>query len=287
VSVGERAESLLPVAESAPPVALVSARLEAKYRIGRDVASALREQLAVYLTPHHHSVPPGMIASGTLHHVTTTVYFDTERRDLCRAATRLPAHLKVRARSYRDEPAPSSADEPPIWIELKERDGMRSRKRRAPLDRCEAGRWFAALSLEDGALSKRVCDATVIASADPARIALLSDLAQLRLALGAPLSPSCVVRYRREAFQDPCGTLRITLDQDVQAFEAPRSPFDAGALEPTALGAPTHREPGCVLEIKTVGELPGWLAAILAAQGTHATEYSKLVMASIAVHGPL
>lgn len=287
MSVSERSEPLPPVADSAPPAALVSARLEAKYRIGRDAAAALREQLAARLSPHHHSVPPGMLPSSTLRHVTTTVYFDTERRDLCRAATRVPVHLKVRARSYRDEPALPSEAEPPFWIELKERDGMRSRKRRTPLDRREAGRWFAALALEDGALAKGVCSATVTAYADPAHVGLLSDLAQVRLALGAPLLPSCVVRYRREAFQDPCGTLRVTLDEDVQAFTAPRSPFESGALEPAALGAAARREPDCVLEIKSVGELPAWLSAMLADKGVHAIEYSKLVMASIAVHGPL
>ena len=86
VPVGERGDPLPPVVDAAPPTTLVPARLEAKYRIGRGVAPALREQLAARLTPHHHSVPPGVIASVALHHVTTTVYFDTDHRDLCRAA---------------------------------------------------------------------------------------------------------------------------------------------------------------------------------------------------------
>lgn len=285
VSVSEPSEPLPVRADSAPPAALVSARMEAKYRIGREAAAALREQLAARLTPHHHSVPPGVSAIGSLRHMTTTVYFDTARRDLCRAATRAPVHLKVRARMYRDEPAPPSVAEPLIWVELKERDGLRSRKRRSPITRMEAGRWFAALALEDTLLAERVCDSSIAACAEPAASALLSDLAQMRLALGAPLLPSCVVRYRREAFQDACGTLRVTLDEHVEAYAAPAAPFDAGALD--ALGAAAHREPGCVLEIKCTSALPAWLAALLEAYGARSADYSKLVMASLAVHGAL
>jgi hypothetical protein len=274
VSVGESSEPLPGLAGSAA-AALVSARFEAKYRIGRETAATLREQLAARLTPHHYSVPPGVVASASLRHITTTVYFDTARRDLCRAATHVPVHLKVRARLYRDEPRPATAADPLIWIELKERDGVCSRKRRAAVDRHEAQRWLAALALEDP---------TVTSSASSS---LLADLGQLRLALGAPLLPSCVVRYRRDAFHDACGTLRVTLDEHVEAYAAPRSPFDPGALEPEVLGAPRHREPDCVLEIKSTRELPAWLAALLAAHGARPTDYSKLVMASLAVHGPL
>jgi hypothetical protein len=95
------------------------------------------------------------------------------------------------------------------------------------------------------------------------------------------------VRYVREAFQDASGTLRVTFDDGVRAFAPPAEPFAPGALELTRLGEPRHEETGCVLETKSLGEPPEWLTLLLAAHGARAIEYSKLVMASIAVHGRL
>jgi hypothetical protein len=48
-----------------------------------------------------------------------------------------------------------------------------------------------------------------------------------------------------------------------------------------------HEETACVLEAKSAGSLPDWLTTLLAEHGARAAEYSKLVMASQAVHGPL
>jgi hypothetical protein len=287
VPVGESSDPMPAFSGSSPPSALVAARFEAKYFVARAAAAQLREQLATRLSSHHHSVPPGGLVSSAVRHITTTVYFDTARRDLCRAAMRMPMHLKVRARTYHDEPSFGGASEPLIWVEIKERDGARSRKRRAPVERAVAGRWFAALALDDQALVVSACDVNLAAHAEPAGIMLLSDLTHTRVALGAPLLPSCVVRYRREAFQDAPGTLRITLDHDVQAFSAPRAPFASGALAHGALGAAMYEEAACVLEAKSIGGLPDWLTALLAEHGARAAEYSKLVMASQAVHGAL
>jgi hypothetical protein len=96
-----------------------------------------------------------------------------------------------------------------------------------------------------------------------------------------------VVRYRREAFQDPHGTLRVTLDEGVQAFAAPRAAFDRGALDAPALGAAMREEPWCVLETKSRGPLPSWLEELLVRHAAPANEYSKMAMASRAVHGAL
>lgn len=285
--VRENIEPLPAFPASVPPAAIVAARYEAKYFVARTAVAALREKLAARLSSHHHSVPPGTLVSTAVHHITTTVYFDTARRDLCRAAVHTPVHLKVRARMYYDEPAAHDAAEPLVWVEIKERDGTHSRKRRAPVERAVAGRWFAALALDDHQMAKRACDASLAAYAAPEGIALLSDLAHTRVALGAPLLPSCVVRYRREAFQDVAGTLRVTLDQDVRAYRAPSAPFAASALIASALGAALHEETACVLEAKSTGGLPDWLTALLAEHGARAVEYSKLVMASHAVHGRL
>lgn len=259
---------------------LVASRLETKYLVSRASAAELRARIGARLSSHHHSVPPGLLASDGRSQLTTTLYLDTPSRDLCRAATRGSVHLKVRARVYRDEPrSPDVAPEPLVWIELKERDGLRSGKRRCALQLVEAMRWLTALGLRDEPASKAACEALV--SIDPDRAALLGDLALTRAALGAPLQPSCVVRYRREAFQDVAGMLRVTLDQDVRVYRAPAAPFSE------ALGVPVHEEPVCVVEAKSLGSVPSWLSELLDAHGARALDYSKLVMASRAIHGPL
>lgn len=266
--------------------ALVAARLEAKYLVERAAAPALRARLEARLPVHHHSVPPGM-ALRAAHHVTTTVYFDTSRHDLYRAALRSPAHLKVRARTYHDEGRGGVAgpiEHATFWLELKERDGQRSRKQRAAFTRLEARAWLEALAIHDAAASAHACRARLEAVDEPARAALLGELAQTRATLGCALEPSCVVAYRREAFQDAAGALRVTLDHDVRAYRAPPEPFAPGALDPRALGRPAHEEPACVLEVKSLGRAPEWLGALLAEHGARAAEYSKLVMAARAVH---
>jgi hypothetical protein len=260
---------------------LVAERFEAKYLVARADSDALCAQLAARLVTHHHSVPPGFRLGAEQRHITTTTYFDTARRDLYRAAVSSPVHLKVRARQYRDELHGARETISPVFLELKERDGESSRKRRVALAPHDADRLFAALALADARAAQLTCEAFATASGEPTRSALLRDLAQTRSALGAPLRPSCTVRYWRQAFQDDRGTLRVTLDRDVQVFRAPPRAFDA------ELGAPVFEEPACVLEAKSRSALPGWLADLFEQHGARAAEYSKLVMASRAVHGAL
>jgi hypothetical protein len=167
-----------------------------------------------------------------------------------------------------------------VFLELKERDGACSRKRRTALSATEAAHLFAALAQPDAAATRKACD--VLARADGAREAVLRELADTRRALAAALEPSCVVRYRRDAFQDTRSALRVTFDRDIEVFRAPSSPFDDAAL-----GRPVLRQAECVIEAKSTGALPSWLIALFGAHGAHAAEYSKLVMASRAVHGAL
>jgi hypothetical protein len=289
VSVSERSDRLPPHVEPTS-VTLVTARLEAKYFIAHAEATRLCHRIEAQLASHHHSAPPGFSVGSARHHITTTVYFDTARRDLCRAAMRAPVHLKVRARTYHEEPgagSPLPPSEGSVWLELKERDGTRSHKRRAPFDRTCAGELLAALALDDHAAAAEACEAIIARQSEPVHVALLADLAHTRAVLGAALVPSCVVRYRRQAFQDVTDTLRVTLDYDVRAFRAPPAPFAEAGLAQQALGEPAHEEAACVLETKSLGPLPDWLVALLAEHGARPVDYSKLVMASLAVHGAL
>ena len=50
---------------------------------------------------------------------------------------------------------------------------------------------------------------------------MLGELAALRGRFSEPLRPSCLVNYRRIAFEDAAGTLRITFDQKMSCFAAP------------------------------------------------------------------
>lgn len=166
-----------------------------------------------------------------------TTYYDTFAYDYFRSA-RGPIARRLRVREYahpNGRRAPAPVLEP-CYLELKQSAaGLRS-KSRVPMPLREV----------------------------PRHLARLPD---------APLRPCVCSRYRRSALVggDSGGDLRVTLD-DCISFCAPGplgAPLDPGdPRDVLALGPPF------VLEVKTWGAPPAWLAAALA-ELTEATEFSK------------
>jgi hypothetical protein len=262
-------------------------RDERKYLLPGATGSELAHYIGLHVAPHRHRDESDPAPEPSVS-CATTVYLDTEQRELYRAAVSQRAHVKVRIREYYDaalEP-PHLALEPRagrprmVWIELKTRDGQRSTKRRVCVPKGELARWFP------GAATPR----TPVASRSSERecMTVAAELARLCGGLGGPLVPSCVVSYRRLSFQDPHAGLRITLDRDVCAF-APRADLfrEDEVLSRHALGAPLLEEGGCVLEVKSLRPPPGWIAELLSRLGAIALPFSKFALASRAVHGPL
>lgn len=198
----------------------------------------------------------------------TTVYFDTEGCELYRAALAQPIAIKVRIRAYGAAPA--------VYVELKVREGQRSRKSRVqlPVD--------AAISLVE---RPELAVAYDLLGADGAAFHGVADeLRRVCAGLSGRLRASCAVRYRRRAFEEPALALRVTIDRELRAF----APDPAAELFSSCRDEqPAFAEPACVVEIKSRGGWPPWLPSLLAAHGALPVEYSKFVMASRAVHGIL
>jgi len=100
-----------------------------------------------------------------------------------------------------------------------------------------------------------------------------SGLAEL---LGrGPLEPVVAVSYRRVAFEQPGGNLRITIDRNV-AFQRPEGPGLAGP-DVAVLD-------GCIVEAKSSAPLPAWLAhALIDAPASSISKFESAVRALGAV----
>jgi VTC domain-containing protein len=258
-------------------IALVADRDETKYFFPRDAALAFAREVARRLAPHRYTGE----RANTLphaHHFVTTIYFDTPSRAHFAAAQRDPTHnVKLRAKEYYDvhpslaelatSPSEIIRSQPWLWLELKRREGARSRKLRWRLLKRDAAALFAGEAPP--------------AAESPEAI----EIVDYCRGLNEHLEPSCVVNYRRAAYQDADAGLRVTLDAEI-AYFAPLSDLWAPApLERGRLGTPRAIETGTLVEIKSLRGSPDWLNGALADAGVPALVFSKFAKATQVVHG--
>jgi len=223
---GDREERKYPLAEARVP--LVAAWLNARFK--RD--------------PQY---PEGAIAS---------CYYDTPR--LAAWYESLDgdyAKAKHRVRWYGDPPDPAAG----AWLEVKFREGRRSGKHRARLERPEGDPLGPGLRL-------------------PGRAEMAAELIRLGCPPPAELRPTMLIRYRRRRWIDSSSGLRISLDHAVEAAE----PRAAGGADERPAWRPLRD--GAVLELKSAGPLPISLRG-LARLNLHRTAHSKYALAVAEVLG--
>lgn len=199
----------------------------------------------------------------------TTVYLDRPDGAFRSRARRSPtANLKLRLREYLD-PETSRF----VWIEVKERDGQSSRKRRFRLHR----------RLIDAFLSGTLDVATVLTCQGPGLSVAETVEAFERIAgvSGGPLVVVGAVRYRRRSFDTP--EARLTLDQEI-AYH--RGPLDSGGAS-LRCGPALWEEPAVVIEVKhRAGRPPRWAPRLLGRFVP--AEYSKfLTLTQLAAPEPV
>jgi hypothetical protein len=115
--------------------------------------------------------------------------------------------------------------------------------------------------------------------------AVLGEVSQLCQHYGEPFSVDCIVNYRRIAWQDTEGQLRLTLDRDVGFFAAPSDVWTRNfALTAQTLGPPRKLLEKGIIEVKSRGDLPPWLQEAIGADVVESTDFSKFVTASRHVH---
>ena len=265
-------------------------RREAKYLIASDQARLVAAEVGRQLIAHRHT-GEGANVLPAAHHYVTTIYFDTASRTLFRAAhDSADHHLKLRAKEYYDlhpglietatDPRELVRFQSVLWLEIKHRDGEHTGKQRIGIPKADVPGFFA-----QGRITEEMV-AIQETTHGPAAREVLRAVAELCASCREPLGADCLVNYRRSAWQDEEGQLRITIDTGL-AFYAPPDDLWARhwALVRQTLGAPVVSETRRVLEIKSHGDQPAWLVSLLRAHDIAATSYSKFEAASGAVHG--
>jgi SPX domain protein involved in polyphosphate accumulation len=264
-------------------------RLELKFKMRAAHAPMFTKSVLEHIAEHRFE-GEGANRLPRARHFVTTIYFDTPSLDLYRAVHNNEDNLKVRAREYYDlhpellELATSQSQivryHPVLWVEIKGKQGGRTYKRRVGIPKADVGAFFEHGTVSDAMLSLEG------ASATPKAPHVIAELLELRQRFQQALRPSCLVNYRRTAFQDHRGSLRITLDQRLGCFAVPPDLLDHHRpLLRDHLGPPRYEEPAVVLEIKLTGAMPEWLEALMEATHAERFSFSKFVTASEAVYG--
>jgi len=268
---------------------LTAARREDKFLVAPDLARQLAAAANRHLTPHRFRGEGANPLPGARHFV-TTIYFDTAERELFASAQAGAAHLKLRAKEYYDlhpdltELATDVAElvryQPIVWLELKHKDAALSGKQRIGIPKADLPGFFAAGRLTPATIA--IQEAAFGADAQQ----VLAEVVRLCASCRQPLAADCLVNYRRQAWQDDDGELRLTIDTGLSFFAPPADLWQRRkALVRESLGPAVATEARRVLEIKTRGPAPSWLRDLLAQLVLAPIGFSKFEAASAAVHG--
>ncbi len=257
-------------------------RAELTYFMSADKAPAFIEQVGRQLEVHafHWSEseePPP--------HYVTTLYFDSDTREIVRACESGHESVRLRAREYYDrDPELGILREPLLWLEVKTRAGASTRKARFAIPSDEI-RSF----LTDGSITRGMIMLQRPVWGESAE-AVLNEVADLCNHTVGPLKPDCLAHYRRRAWQDAEETIRVTLDTELAFHRPPANLFQSGmTLSEALVTPPVAQPPFCLVEVKLRGPMPDWLGQLIrdiglepALDGLQA--FSKFVAASHAVH---
>jgi hypothetical protein len=208
-------------------------RLEYKYRIDEETATAVRDYISGHLEPDPHvageSVPCYAVNNLYLDSDDLTTYLNgvSEARN----------RYKLRLRTYTDDPAA------PLYCEIKRRLNEETVKTRGAIRR------DALPTVLAGELPT---SADLFTATDGDLRAVMQFVELLR---EIDARPRAHVRYEREAWVSPhSDAIRLTMDRDVQV--APKQDADF-LIGPVALPTRPFGD-AVVLEIKITGKTPFW-----------------------------
>ena len=213
----------------------VMQRYELKYLMDKEQTAFLKKQLEGHMQIDEYGLTS--IAS---------LYYDTPEARLVRASLEKPVFKeKIRLRSY----GPATEDSP-VFLELKRKAQSTVYKRRIQSTIPQVEAFFSGQELTEGDGQIR------------------KELTYFRDFYGS-LQPACLLIYDREAYFDPRGDLRLTIDN------RPRYRMQDLDLTHQLEGRPLLEEGWSILEVKVQEALPLWLSAILSAGGIYKTSFSK------------
>ena len=214
---------------------MIFRRREVKYRLTQRQAEELRREMESRMRPDPHG-----------RSVIQSLYLDTPDFLLIRRSMERPLYKeKLRLRSY----GVARADTP-VFLELKKKFKKVVYKRRVELPLAEAEDW-----LRTGETGR---DSQIMREIDYCRT------------IYRELAPRMLLSYRREAFfgrEDE--DFRMTFDDEIR-WRTRELSLSAGIFGRELLGQDT-----VLLEVKTAGGMPLWLARHLSGKRIYKTSYSK------------
>ena len=175
-----------------------------------------------------------------------SLYYDTDDHRLIRASMDKPAFKeKIRLRSYGQ-----ATDLSPVYLELKRKADGIVYKRRVESTLPEVDDFFAG---RGGIGSGGQIDREITYFRDQYKT----------------LRPACLIMYDREAYYEPDGDLRLTIDYN------PRYRMDRLTLSGSMDGIPLRAAGETILEIKVQQAMPLWLCQILNEGNIRLGSFSK------------
>jgi SPX domain protein involved in polyphosphate accumulation len=226
-------------------------RFELKYLVPIRAAQAFKQSLRAYLVPDDHGDSAGKYSLSSLYYDGPSYRFYWEKVD------GVKFRRKLRIRSY--EPPEELGADTPVFVEIKQRLGRVTQKRRVLLPYREA------LDLCNG---RRRPDLTGLGR-NPYEAAVVDEITTMLWQYN--LRPASVVSYTRQAL---IGTdydigLRVTFDTDLGYR------VDHLALDEEAAGLPLFPPDWTVVEIKVNERIPYWLTEVVAAHNLNLVRVSK------------
>ena len=210
-------------------------RIEKKYLLSEAQYEALFQRIGAYLEPD------GFARSTVL-----SLYLDTPDRRIIRSSIEAADYKeKLRLRSYGTAGADST-----VFLELKKKFGGVVYKRRAAMTLAEAERYLR--------MGIKPCESQIMAEIDWA----------MRL-YGRPKGAVLIACEREAWFAGTHPDLRLTFDRNIR-YRENELRLDRGSAGIRLLPGDT-----VLLEIKTAGAMPLWLADALDAEGILPGSFSK------------
>ena len=214
---------------------VVMKRYEMKYILSPEQTAFLKEKLVGHMVLDKYGLTS--IAS---------LYYDTPDYRLIRTSIEKPPFKeKIRLRSYG-----IATDKSPVFLELKRKTEKVVYKRRVSSTIPNVEAFFRG-------------DGEICADGQIAReITYFRDYYR-------HLVPACLIIYDRNAYFEPNGDLRLTIDHD------PRYRVTDLDLTTSLAGTSLLQKGYTILEIKVQQAMPLWLSAILAEGKIYKTSFSK------------
>ena len=210
-------------------------RIEKKYLLSEAQQEALLQRIGAHLKPDAYG-----------RSTVLSLYLDTPDRRIIRSSIEAVDYKeKLRLRSYGTAKADSA-----VFLELKKKFGGVVYKRRAAMTLTEAERYLRM-------------------GVKPFESQIMSELDWAMRLYGRPAGAMLIACEREAWFDEEHPDLRLTFDRDIR-YRENELRLDRGSAGTALLPKDT-----VLLEIKTAGAMPLWLADALDAEGVLPGSFSK------------